>query len=278
MAEVSPLHIESIMQERLTSGVSPKTARNELALLGSVFSLAVDNYVVLRSPVRQKHKPKMVRSEKPIWTAAQLKSILDAVRRDHRAFFVCAALTGARLGELLGLRWKNVDLDVGKLEIRQSVWNGQLLPPKTEGSVRTVYFGEALKLTLQEHRRATAHGSDEDFVFCKPDGAPLNPDVIRRDVLYPALDRLQIPRSSRCAGLHTFRHSAASFINAETGNLKLAQKLLGHSTIDMTANVYTHTAAEAERGAALALERAIFGDLFPTVPKIGNKKAETVIQ
>lgn len=134
-----------------------------------------------------------------------------------------------------------------------------------------------MKLTLEEHRQNTSHQSDEDFVFCKPDGAPLNPDVIRRDVLYPALDRLQIPRSSRSAGLHTFRHSAASFINAETGNLKLAQKLLGHSTIDMTANVYTHTTADAEREAALALERAIFGNLFQTVPRTENKNKSEAI-
>jgi integrase len=99
--------------------------------------------------------------------------------------------------------------------------------------------------------------------------------VIRRDALYPALDRLHIARPSRLSGLHAFRHSAASFINSETGNLKLAQKLLGHATIDMTANVYTHTDAEAERTAALALERAIYGDLFVTVRETQNKNSQT---
>jgi hypothetical protein len=59
------------------------------------------------------------------------------------------------------------------------------------------------------------------------------------------------------------------------GNLKLAQKLLGHATIDMTANVYTHTDAEAERTAALALERAIYGDLFVIVREMQNKNSQT---
>ena len=86
-----------------------------------------------------------------------------------------------------------------------------------------------------------------------------------------------MPAASASAGFRSFRQSAASFINAETGNLKLAQRLLGHSTLEMTANVYTHTAAEAERGAALALERAIHGDLFQTVPRIETwKKNEAV--
>jgi integrase len=97
--------------------------------------------------------------------------------------------------------------------------------------------------------------------------------VLRKDVLYPALDRLQIARSARAAGFHTFRHSAASFINAQTGNLKLAQRFLGHSQLSTTADIYTHTSEKAERETAVVLEKVIFGDLFPIVPKIetGNK-------
>ncbi len=105
----------------------------------------------------------------------------------------------------------------------------------------------------------------------KKDGSALDPDVLRKDALYPILDRLGIPRRKGASGFHTFRHSAASIVNEQTGNLKLAQKFLGHSTIKMTADIYTHTSAEAERDAAIALERAIYGDLFPVVPNIENR-------
>jgi hypothetical protein len=91
-----------------------------------------------------------------------------------------------------------------------------------------------------------------------------------KTVLYPVLDRLGIPRPSGASGLHAFRHSVGSFINAQTGNLKLAQNLLGHSTINMTANVYTHVSMESEREAAQAVERAIYGDLFPICSQLGN--------
>jgi site-specific recombinase XerD len=111
----------------------------------------------------------------------------------------------------------------------------------------------------------------DDFVFCKKDGSALDPDVLRKDALYPILDRLGIPRKKGASGFHTFRHSAVSIVNEQTGNLKLAQKFLGHSTIKMTADIYTHTSAEAERDAAIALERAIYGDLFPVVPNIENR-------
>ena len=89
-------------------------------------------------------------------------------------------------------------------------------------------------------------------------------------MLYPTLDRLGISRPSGASGFHAFRHSVGSLINAQTGNLKLAQNLLGHSTINMTADVYTHVSRESEREAALAVERAIYGDLFPVVPNSGT--------
>ena len=107
--------------------------------------------------------------------------------------------------------------------------------------------------------------------FAKRTGPALDPDVLRKDALYPILGRLGIPRKKGASGFHTFCHSAASIVNDRTGNLKLAQKFLGHSTIKMTADIYTHTSAEAEGDAAIALERAIYGDLFPVVPNIENR-------
>jgi integrase len=115
-------------------------------------------------------------------------------------------------------------------------------------------------------------------VFCKPNGATLHPDVLRKDVLYPILDRLGIPRQPRSSGFHRFRHSVGSFVNAQTGNLKLAQKFLGHSNIGTTADIYTHMSEETEREAALAVERAIYGDLFSTVLNSENKNSGGSIQ
>jgi integrase len=97
-------------------------------------------------------------------------------------------------------------------------------------------------------------------------------DVHRLDLEIATRDyRPQGLGEKGASGFHTFRHSAASIVNEQTGNLKLAQKFLGHSTIKMTADIYTHTSAEAEREAALAVEGAIYGDLFPVVPNIENR-------
>ena len=91
-------------------------------------------------------------------------------------------------------------------------------------------------------------------------------------MLYPTLDRLGITRSSWAAGFHTFRHSAATIVNQKTGNLKLVQKLLGHSNLSTTADVYTHTSADADRSASLALEEAIFVNLFQYLLRVRHNE------
>jgi integrase len=277
LTDISPLHVESLVTSKLDSGSSQKTVRNLVGLLQGIFSLAVDNDLILRSPVRDRHKPQVTRREKPVWTPTQLKQIVDSAPEQHRSLFQSAILTGARLGELLGLQWKHVNFNDQKLEIKQALWEGQLLSPKTMGSVRTIYFGPGLSVALTVQKQNSMYTGPDNFVFCKADGSPLNPDVLRRDVLYPVLDRLGIQRTSRAAGFHTFRHSAASIINQETGNLKLAQRFLGHSNLSTTADVYTHTSTEAERSAAHALEQAIYGNLFHTVPQIGNRNSSAAL-
>lgn len=276
LTDIAPLHVERLLQSK--SALSAKTQRNILVLLQGVFSLAVDDDVIGSSPVRNRHKPTVPRREKPAWTPQQVRAIINAAPAQYRVLFTCEALTGARLGELLGLQWKHIDLEARRLQIQQSLWHGQLISTKTEGSVRTLPFGEALAAGLRDHWRDSTHHRPDDFVFCKPDGSPLHPDVLRKDILYPILDRLGIPRQPRSSGFHRFRHSAGSFVNAQTGNLKLAQRFLGHSNISTTADIYTHTSEETEREAAIAVERAIYGNLFSTVLDSENRNSGGSIQ
>jgi integrase len=272
LIQISPMHIEELIRGK-TRGRSAKTVRNIVAVLQSVFSFAAENDLISKSPVRKKHKPVLTREEKPVWSAEQVRQILAAVPDQARVLFTTVALTGLRLGELLALQWKHVDFERGRLRIQQSLWEGEIVPVKTQSSVRVIFFGEVLAEHLTNHLQRSAHIGPEDFVFTNESGGPLNPDVLRRDVLYSALDRSGIVRPKRASGFHTFRHSAASFLNEQTGNLKLAQRFLGHADISTTANIYTHPSSESEREAAVAIERAIFGDLFSIVPKIENRNS-----
>lgn len=273
LVQVAPMHIEELLRLKMTSGRSAKTVRNIVVLLEGIFSLAEENDLISKSPVRRKHKPTATREDKPVWTAEQIRKVIEAVPTRFQVLFATVALTGLRLGELLALQWKHVDFENGRLRIEQSLWEGQIVSVKTRSSVRVILFGDVLAGHLTNHLQGSAHIGPEDFVFAQEAGGPLNPDVLRRDVLYPALDRSGIARPKRASGFHTFRHSAATFLNEQTGNLKLAQRFLGHADISTTANIYTHPSSESERDAAVAIERVIFGDLFPVVPKIENRNS-----
>ena len=95
LARITPLHIEQLIQARAKK-VTAKTLLNELGLMQSIFSLALENDLIARSPVRPKHKPKVIHSEKPIWTSEQVRQILTSLPEQHRALFTCGALTGLR--------------------------------------------------------------------------------------------------------------------------------------------------------------------------------------
>ncbi|HTY61334.1 MAG TPA: site-specific integrase [Acidobacteriota bacterium] len=259
LPEIAPINVEELLQVKNKAGFSPRTMRNIIVQLNGIFNLAVDNDLVSRSPIRKRHKPVCRKTEKPAWTSEQVRKILEAVSAEYQCLFICVALTGLRLGELIALQWKYVDLNSKTLHVAHSLWKKQLVAPKTDSSMRTIPLGEVLTSALVLHRENSLFTGPENFVFCKQDGTSLNPDVLRKDVLYPVLDRLNIPRPKGASGFHAFRHSAASLINAETGNLKLTQKFLGHSNVSTTADIYTHVSETMEREAADVLERAIFG-------------------
>jgi integrase len=144
------------------------------------------------------------------------------------------------------------------------------VPPKTGGSVRRIPIGSILSDILKRHYRESGKPVAGAYVFSKEDGAPLHPEVVRKDVLYPILDRLGIKRMPRESGFHRFRYSAGSFVNAETGDLKLAQSLLGHTQLSTTANIYTHMLPSAEKNFA-GIGEGNFRKSVPSLFPIGNR-------
>ncbi len=118
---------------------------------------------------------------------------------------------------------------------------------KTVSSVRTIPLGPALTSALVSHREGSLFTRPEDFALCKQDGTSFNPDVLRKDVLYPTLDRLNIPRPSGASGFHAFGHSAASLVNGETGNLKLTQRFLGHSNVSTSRYSHAYIGSDGAR-------------------------------
>jgi integrase len=156
MAEIAPINIEELLQVKAKAGYSAKTMRNVIVQLNGIFHLAEDNDLISRSPVRKRHKPVCHKTEKPIWTLEQVKRILESVPAEHRCLFFCVALTGLRLGELLALQWKCVDLQSRVLRVLHSLYKRQLVAPKTFSSARRIPLGDVLVAALTSHREQSS--------------------------------------------------------------------------------------------------------------------------
>jgi integrase len=169
---------------------------------------------------------------------------------EHRLFLLLIAVTGLRLSEALGFRWQDFEASAGTLSITHRLWRARLGPPKTKKSRAKIQLAQELVEALADHQEASDFSSPEDFIFCQLDGAPLDPDYLRREVLYPAMDRAGIKRGARTHGFHILRHTAASLLHERTHDLKGVQEFLRHSQIGTTADIYVHQSSTVGRKAS----------------------------
>ena len=264
--EITPVDMTSFFRQ-VQGNRASKYLLNLYALLNTMLEVAVEYDLIESSPLRKKlHRPLNIRKRKTAVSAEQIRRVLECVPDQHRAVFTCVALTGLRVGELLGLRWGNVDFAAGTLTITHSLWRGRLQSPKTEASAATIRMSSALSETLEAHKQQSDWRDTDDFVFSRSDGSPWDPDFLRKEVLYPALDAAGIVRGERSHGFHLFRHSAGSIIHAATGDLKLAQEQLRHTQISTTSDIYVHVERQVAQKASDVLAKEIFANCALVVP------------
>jgi len=175
------------------------------------------------------------------------------------------AATGLRIGELLAVRWRALDLEVGTLAVRESVDEGKVQRPKTQKSRRTIPLGPHAIKSLKEHRDRSTRKGDDDLVFPNKSAEPLRESKLLERVLQPAAERAGLGRVT----WHQFRHIHSSLLNDLRVPVKIAQEQLGHASISTTLNIYTHVVDASHRAAIELVER----QLFPTVPK--SQKSDT---
>lgn len=269
LADISPFHIGELVAKKRSEGLAARSVHHMYRLLDTIFRLAVDNDLVQRSPVRKHHRPEYAKASKVAWTPEQFRRLLAQIPPAYQALVATVALLGARIGEILGLQWKHVDFSSGEITISQSLWRGKLQTTKTENSARIMPMSDFLLTTLLRHKRESVHTEPNNYVFCHMDGRPFDPDVLRCEVLYPAIERAGLPRENRSRGWHAFRRTASTLIYRETRDLKAARMYLGHAG-EKTTELYTHV-NRASPETARALEQALFGDLLQTVTRTNSE-------
>lgn len=251
LQKLTPQHLDRLYRQKLESGLKPKSVAAIHGMLHTALDKAVRLGLVSRNVCKMVSPPRVVRKEITPLSAEQARKLLEAAKgHPQEVLFILALSTGMRRGELLGLKWRDVDLVSGVLRIhhalvRMPTGQGyQLAETKTAKSrrslVMTVPAIEALKkhkeIQLQWKEAAGSFWHDNDFVFCKPMGEHLDPGY---DVL------VQLKMLLKKAGLpdirfHDLRHSTATLLLEQGTNPKIVQEILGHSQISMTMDIYSH--------------------------------------
>ena len=233
------------------SGLSIASVHRVHAALNSALNHAVRVGLIEANPARLVDLPRIEASRPTAWSASELMEFLFLIEEDPlMPLFALMAMRGLRRGEALGLRWQNVDLDNCQIHIREQLAVGvdgyAVGPPKSQAGIRTVTVDASLAETLALHsvwqREA---GLESEFVFCDAHGDPLNPTWVTR-----YFDRLVRLNEMRRVRLHALRHTSASIGLASGESLLEVSRRLGHSSVSITADIYTEVPPETARASA----------------------------
>lgn len=259
LTKLRPLHVEELYGLLRKRGLSGTTVLQVHRILHAAFNQAVKWQLLERNPTDAVKAPRKSSQEAASLVAEQIPTLLTGVEGSLLQLPTLIALgTGMRLGEVLGLRWQDVDLETSTARVRQTLQiTMEFDTPKSHRSTRSLtlpgFLVEALRghKKIQNERRLLLGESwqDLDLICERGDGLPLRPDTISK----------QFRLAMRAAGLditfHGLRHTHASLMLESGADLKVTSSRLGHSSISLTADLYTHVASRAEKAAADAFDR-----------------------
>jgi integrase len=263
---LGPAHIQGLYRDRLDSGLAPATVQKIHVVLHKALSQAVMWSLAPRNATEAVTAPRSTQKEIRPLDREQVKTLLEAARGDRlEALYVLAVTTGMRQGELLGLKWEDVDLANGTIHVRRILTRkgGRLLlgEPKTKKSRRTLQLASHALGALKAHCKAQleermAHmglWKDHGLVFATQIGTLVNPTNLTKRSFKPLLERAGLPQ----ARFHDLRHTAATLLLMQSVHPKYVQELLGHATIAITLDTYSHVLPSMGDQTAKAMEAAL---------------------
>jgi integrase len=243
--------VREFMKALLAKDLSPKTVLNAMVVLKEMFKHAVQWGYLDSNPAQYAERPRGEDQEMQILTPPEVRRLLDAADEPVRTLLLCAVLTGMRRGELLGLRWEDVDLEGHRIFIRRALWRGKFVTPKSRRSRRTIDVAPTLRSALARLSSRFQGG----LVFCSSDGKPIDPDNFAHRDWVRVLHCAQLRRIR----FHDLRHTYASLLIAQGAHPKYIQAQLGHASIQTTLDRYGHLMPDAHAGEARKLDRLVFG-------------------
>ena len=263
LARLQPQYLQELYRDRLAAGAAPMTVRHLHALLHRALKDALRWGLVVRNVADLVDPPRAPRPDLRTLSQDEARRLIDSAPGDRfEALYVLALTSGMRQGELLALRWRDLNLDRGSLRILGSLQRTEnglaILEPKTAGSRRQVALTSEAVSALRRHRVAQAeerlgmgiHWEDNDLVFANEVGRPIEVRNLMRRSFLPLLERAGLPRIR----FHDLRHTAATLLLQQGAHPKLVAEMLGHSRIGTTLDLYSHVTPTMHRQAAAMMD------------------------
>lgn len=247
--------VQSFIAACLADGrMKPKTAVNILVPLKAMFKHAVIWGYLRTDPTVAVKRPKVETEEMDFLSPDEVRSLIEAVRPHYRTLIMTAIMTGMRRGELLALRWDDIDWLTSEINVRRAVYRGSLVTPKSKSSIRRIVMSPTLQRALREHRRLYSR-KESPLVFTNENGGLIDGDNLVKREFLPALERAGLHRIR----FHDLRHTYASLLIAQGENVKFVQHQLGHASAKTTLDRYGHLMPNAKNEAGARLDQTVFG-------------------
>lgn len=266
LGKLAPGHVRELYGEKLEAGLSPRTVNYMHRTLFKALKQATADGLVPRNVAGLVKAPRPSKKEIRPLGHAQVKTFFEAARGDRlEAIYVVAVHCGLRQGELLGLKWEDVDLEAGKLSVRRSLSWVKKEPvfnhPKN-GKGRSIRLTGAAVEALKRHKvaqngerlRLGSLWADNGLVFPGERGQPMHAWSLTGGSFKRLLRRAELPQETR---FHDLRHTCATLLLLEGVHPKFVQELLGHTTISITLDTYSHVLPSMGDQVAVAMERAL---------------------
>ena len=252
--------VDRIESRKQSNGLSAKTVQNIHQIISSAMKLAQEQKLIASNPTEGCALPRLEHREMQTLPVEQLQSFLREAK-DSGVFelYYLELVTGLRRGELLGLKWEDVDLERGDLRVRRQIAriSGEVVeaPLKTKNAYRTLPLAEDTVDILEAQRKKTG---DSPWVFPSPTGGPISPDSVLH-MLHRVLKRAGLPR----VRFHDLRHTFATLALQNGVDVKTMSGMLGHFSAGFTLDTYAHVTTASQRQVAKTMESILSGTLQP---------------
>lgn len=250
--------IEKFVSDKQANGVHLGTLRKIITTANQILQYSVRHKYIDHNPVRDVERPRdRGEVEKPhirVLSPSEIGALLDATERmKYHTLCMLAVMSGAREGELLGLKWSDIDWENNQIHIQRTFNHRRWFKPKSKASIRRIDLGNTMMTELKRWKLACPPNGLE-LLFPSEDGTPIDHCNLLHRVFHPALKKAGLPH----VRFHDLRHTYASLMIEQGENIKYIQTQLGHSTPMMTLNVYSHLMSSCNQSAPSRLEKTIF--------------------